>query len=383
MGILGSIRRGVIRTLRDKWDSLEISRMRRSEIIKFKDPRRVAIFSEITLTPEQQHQIDDFYTANYGEKIPHTWHRHFTAFTGNFDYRYFPELLYIPEFEYFMNSRRAYISAFTDKNVLPLIAKSAGIITPRVILSCTCGIFRDEDYRVITREQAAGLLNDAGEVFIKPTVETGSGLGCEVVNAESYDAAMKIIERLGADFVVQERLKCHEDIARIYSGSVNTFRIITYIWHGQVKHAPVIMRIGQGGKYLDNAHAGGMFVAVDYDGTLHERAFTEFRQKFTQHPDTGITFNGYKIVGFPDVLRAAERMHEVIPQIGVVNWDFTINEDGRPLLMEGNMRSGSIWLAQMAHGKAIFGDDTAEILQWTQKMKRLKRSQRTKIYPLS
>lgn len=383
MSILGDIKRGVIRGSLDKWNALEIAMLRRGEIIKFKDPRRVAIFSKISLTPEQQHQIDDFYTTNYGAKIPHTWHRHFTAFTGNFDYKYFPELLYIPEFEYFMNSNKAYIRVFSDKNTLPLIAKSAGIITPRVIFSCTCGIFRDEDYRIITREHAAGLLNDAGEVFIKPTVETGSGSGCEVASAESYDAAMKIIERLGADFVVQERLKCHEDIARIYSGSVNTFRIITYIWHGRVKHAPAIIQIGQGGNYLDNAHAGGIFVAVDDDGTLHETAFTEFRQKFTQHPDTGITFKGWKINGFPDVLRAAERMHEMIPQIGVVNWDFTIDENGSPTLMEGNMRYGSIWLGQMAYGKAIFGDDTAEILQWTRKMRSLKRSQRMKICPLN
>lgn len=150
-----------------------------------------------------------------------------------------------------------------------------------------------------------------------------------------------------------------------------------------MKHAPAIIRIGQGGNYLDNAHAGGIFVAVDDDGTLHETAFTEFRQKFTQHPDTGITFKGWKINGFPDVLRAAERMHEMIPQIGVVNWDFTIDENGSPTLMEGNMRYGSIWLGQMAYGKAIFGDDTAEILQWTRKMRSLKRSQRMKICPLN
>ena len=376
MGVLGKIRRSLKRRLLDTRDVIHVARMRRGEINKFRDPRRVAIFSKVNLSREQQQQIDDFYVKNYGEKIPHTWHRHFTAFTGNFDCKYFPELLYIPEFEYFMNSSREYITAFTDKNVLPMIAQSIGIRTPRVIFSCTCGIFRDADYHFISEQEAVNMLIHAGEVFAKPSVETGSEVGCEVINTDSQEEARRLFSRLGTDFVVQERLKCCSDLAAIYPGSVNTFRVISYIWHNEVKICPVILRIGQGGKYLDNAHAGGMFIAVDDDGTLHKTAFTEFKNTFTEHPDTGLKFEGWKIHDFPKVCEAARRMHEAVPQVGVVNWDFTLGEDGEAVLMEGNMRSGSIWLIEMAHGKAVFGDDTAEILQWTRRMKAMKLSER-------
>ena len=119
-----------------------------------------------------------------------------------------------------------------------------------------------------------------------------------------------------------------------------------------------------------------MFIAVDDDGTLHKTAFTEFKNTFTEHPDTGLKFEGWKIHDFPKVRDAARRMHEAVPQVGVINWDFTIGEDGEAVLMEGNMRSGSIWLIEMAHGKAVFGDDTAEILQWTRRMKTMKLSER-------
>ena len=376
MSKLGDIRRYVKRVMLDRFDSIQVAHSRQNEIKKFRDPRRVAIFSKVNLTPEQKNQIDTFYLANYGAKIPYTWHRHFTAFTGNFDYKYFPELLYIPEFEHFMNYSREYIEVFTDKNVLPLIAQSVGIKTPRLILSRTCGIFRDSNYHLVSEDDAVNFLIKAGEVFVKPSVGTSSGVGCEVVTVESRSEALAIFERLGSDFTVQERLRCCEDISAIYPGSVNTFRIITYIWHGEIRHTLSLMRIGQGGNYLDNAHAGGMFIAIDDDGTLHDKAFTEFNTQFTEHPDTHMKFSGRKINDFPKALKSAKRMHEAIPQVGIINWDFTVGEDGSPIIMEGNMRYGSIWLAQMSHGRGLFGDDTAEILQWTRKMKSMKLSER-------
>lgn len=277
-----------------------------------------------------------------------------------------------------MNQDTKYHEVFSDKNVLPIIAASVSVKTPYVILSRTKGIFRDKNYRLIKGHEAEEMLANAGEVFVKPSVGTSSGAGCEIISIDTPEESVKLFERLGTDFVIQERLRCCKDIADIYSGSVNTFRIITYVWHEQIKHMLSIIRIGQGGKYLDNAHAGGMFIAVDDDGTLHDTAFTEFNLQFTEHPDTHVKFEGRKIKSFPEALKAAKRMHEAIPQVGVINWDFTIEEDESPVLIEGNMRSGSIWLAEMSHGKGIFGDDTAEILQWTRRMKKLPLSERMK-----
>jgi hypothetical protein len=62
--------------------------------------------------------------------------------------------------------------------------------------------------------------------------------------------------------------------------------------------------------------------------------------------------------------------------VGIVNWDFTIDENGDIMLIEGNMKAGSIWLFQMAHGVGAFEDRTAEILQWTRKMKHLPLTER-------
>ena len=364
-------------------DSFLIKNARRGEIKKFQDSRRVEIYSKVNLSDEQKSEIDKLYEENYGEKIPYTWHKHYTAFTGKFDKYYFPELLYIPEFERFMNeSYNDYYKTFEDKNVLALLANAAGVKMPKTVFKSSVGVIQTPDNDIITKE---GLLKElSGQYFLKPTVDTGSGVGCQVVDVENgYDKISntpiaKVIESKGNNWVIQERLKCHNSIAAIYSDSVNTFRIMTYIWQDEICHCPVVMRVGQGGGYLDNAHAGGMFIAISDEGVLHTTAFTEFKTEFTAHPDTKLKFENYKIDLFPSVLAASKKCHSILPQIGCINWDFTIGQDGEPVLIEANIRGGGIWIFQMAHGSGVFGEKTPEILRWMKFMKNTPKTERYK-----
>ena len=122
--------------IKNRIDKFKICLSRKNEVKKFKDKRRKNIYSKINLTKEQKHEIDNVYKSNYGRKIPYTWHKHYYAFTDKFDKNYFPELLYIPEFENYMNLEKEYCKVFSDKNVLPIIAEKAGIDMPKSIISC-------------------------------------------------------------------------------------------------------------------------------------------------------------------------------------------------------------------------------------------------------
>lgn len=354
----------------------------RNEIKKFKDPRRKAIYETINLSKEQKEAIDRVYVKNLGRKIPYTWHKHYTAFTGHFDEKYFPELLYIPEFERFMNLDSAYTRTFSDKNVLPYLASANGVRTPKTFLSRTAGLLRDSSGKVVSLDEAISLLQDIGVAFCKPTIDTSSGQGCFVidmhagVDKNSGKSTLSIIDDLGDDFVVQEKIICHKQVSDLHPGSCNTFRIISYRWKDEFNTTPTVMRIGMHGNHVDNAHAGGIFVAMDDNGTLHERAFDEFNQQFTKHLDSGIVFNGYKIDGFPLCRGAAIKLHKAIPQIGVINWDFTLDEANNPVLIEANMDGGGIWLVEMAHGIGPFGDNTEEILRWIALMEKTPASKR-------
>ena len=291
-------------------------------------------------------------------------------------------MMYIPAFERFENLWPAYCRVFEDKNFTPLLAARAGVKTPPVRISCAKGCFFDSAFLPLSREEAMARLDNAGEVFIKPSVDTGSGKNCMLANIQggkdllSSKPLAELLAPLGMDYTVQERLRCHESIAVLYAESVNTFRLISYRWKDEILFMPTILRIGSGGKHIDNAHAGGFFVGVLEDGKLTRSAFTEFRTEYERHPDTGICFAEHRIPLYPEVKAAARRMHEILPQIGVVNWDFTLDESGAPVLIEMNVLGGSPWMAEMAHGCGPFGDKLPEILRWLRLMENTKAADR-------
>lgn len=111
----------------------------------------------------------------------------------------------------------------------------------------------------------------------------------------------------------------------------------------------------------------GMFVGVDETGKLCGTAFTEFQEKYTEHPDSHIVFKGYEVIEFYKVCEAAKKLYGQIPQLGIVHWDLTLDNKGNVIVIEANTYDSSIWLPQMAVGKGAFGDNTAEILQWISK----------------
>lgn len=370
--------------LYDVLENVKIHRARQAEIAKFKDPKRKSILSDVELSSEQMRAIDKFYVENYGRKIPYTWHRHNLAISGKFDVRFFPELLFIPEFERYMNMPVAYATVFEDKNLLPLFAERAGVRTPRPIVTSTSGVLRNSDFKEISKETALNLIGNCGACFAKPTVGTCSGEGCgsycfaSGADAATGTTAEELFELLGSDFTVQEVISCHSSVVKLHPESVNTLRIMTYRWQGELRSLPLLMRIGRGKSAVDNAHAGGMFIGISNEGLLAPSALTEFNDRFEKHPDTGVVFQGYKIAGVPGAIDAAKRMHSLMPQMGLISWDFTIGEDGAPIVIEANIRGGSILLSQMANGIPGFGDATAEILQWLRFMNNLAPHERLK-----
>lgn len=350
---------------------------KKNEIIKYKDNRRLDIYSKINLSKEQTQEIDDFYLSNYGQRIPYTWHRYYYAMTGKFDKKYFPELLYIPEYEWFVNSRE-YEYALSDKNITSLIFRNLDIVKlPKTIISCCKGIFRDTNCIYISREKAKEILSNIGKVFIKPSVDSSSGQGCRVANFyKGYDELTKdtiedVFYSLGDNFIIQEIISCHDSIKKLHPESVNTFRVISYITSNkEIHHTPIIMRIGQGGNFVDNAHAGGLVIGVSDDGNLLNYATTEFNDKYYVHPTSGIIFEGYKIPLMGKLIEVSKLIHSMIPQIGCINFDFTIDNNGDIVLIETNLRGGSIWLPQIVWGCGAFGDDTEAILQFMREKKK-------------
>ena len=345
----------------------------KNEKRKIKTKKRKAILKKFVLTKEQKREIDKLFMENYGKKVPYDWHRYYASYTGNFDARFIPELLYIPKIEVMMNTP-AQKEVMADKNLLPLlIPEVSGAHTAKIYLSCQKGVLTDDKHNIINIDTAINNLYDIGKVFVKPTIDSSSGQGCKIVDFKngvdtiSEKTVEETLKELGNNYNVQELIENSDDLKALHPQSLNTLRTTTYVLNGKIYHFPFILRMGVGESNLDNAHQGGYFIGVNDDGTLLDKAFTEFQNIATKHPTTGIEFKGYRINGMEKAISALHKLHSLYPQVGMISWDVTIDKDGRVIIIEMNLHGQSIWLSQMAHGKGAFLDNTKDVLKMISK----------------
>jgi hypothetical protein len=93
-------------------------------------------------------------------------------------------------------------------------------------------------------------------------------------------------------WLLEEFVQQHENLAALNEGSLNSLRVIT-TWHR--RQSPridyCILKVGAGGRLVDNAHGAGLYLRVDTEtGKLADVAFDESLTRHYRHPVTGVTF---------------------------------------------------------------------------------------------
>ena len=345
-------------------------------------------WKSVQLTREKKNEIDQFYIDNYGKKVRYDWHRLYAYYNGTINKTYIPSPIYLSEIEPFFNMYSHYNDALEDKSLTPLIMESVQIRTPYTIYSSHDNLITDHHMNIVEKDVFLREMQSIGEVFIKPTSGTCGGRGCFKCNVKngidliSGEPIEKILRTSGNYFTVQEVIKNHKSISEIYDKSLNTFRVVTYRWKDSIYNAPVIMRMGRNGATVDNASSGGIFIGVYNNGKLRKYAYEDYMSPskgIPQHPDSGIKFADYKIISIENVIETARKAHRTLPKIGLVNWDFCLDETGTPILIEANIvRGEGNDFVSVAWEQGLFGEHTAEILQWARVMKTLKIQEREK-----
>ena len=330
------------------------------------------LIKKVSLTDEQKHQIDEFYLKNYGKKIPYWWHRLYQSYTGKFDYKYFPEILYSTKLEPRFNKRIESLP-FENKNMLEVLFgnnPNVNVKIPKTYLMRVNGAFFDKDRKPISYESAIDYIKslEGFKGVAKVSIDTSSGRGVEMI--EIFDGVDRISKRKvedlllnkGMNYVIQEKIVPHVAFQRLYPSAINTLRVITYRLEEQICIAPIAMRIGQGDSVVDNLHAGGITIGVSKNGVLKETAFTEYGKKYERHPDTNVLFEGYTIPKVPEICETAKQLHSFIPMFKFVSWDFTVDSEENIVLIEANLHSQGIWISQYVNGVGFLENNTEAIL---------------------
>jgi hypothetical protein len=330
------------------------------------------LYSSVSLTNEQKKEIDDFYIYHYGKKISYKWHRLYQSYTGTFRKDYIPEIIYTLQIAPKLNPAD-YCKVLQDKNLLrDLFSIVNEVRCPKTYGKCTMGHFSVGN-RMVDRYGFIDEMKNVGICVIKKTVGTSSGEDvsmCNFINGLDVNSGSlqeEIIRHYGNNFNIQERIEPWHELAHIYSKSINTFRVITYICDGKILTSPLSLRMGKNGADKDNIHFGGIVVGVSDDGYLKKEAFSEFQERFLFHPNSNVVFEGYHCSKVQDLLAAAKKLHQVVPYIGVISWDLTIDSDGCIVLVEMNLQNQSAWFPQMINGESLFRENTGRILEMIRK----------------
>ena len=312
------------------------------------------------LTKEQKKEVDDFYISMIGRTVPLYCHEYFYSRTGVFTKEYVPTNFYFCELVPKANVRQL-MRAYGDKNMCDLLFSGENLA--HSILKNMNGYYYYEG-KPVSEDEAVALCQNMEKVIIKPSCESqGSGVQLFNVKDGITDLNGKSIRQLFADykkdFLIQECVKQHADMAALNPTSVNTMRILSYRSGMEVLIIYSVVRIGRSGSVIDNQCAGGISTTIDKDGKLGKYAFGGYAEDNVNSTDTGVILEGYQLPSFGKALELVKRLHLKLPFFNIVGWDVAIREDGEPILIEFNTCPG---LSQSAF-KSGMGEYTERIIR--------------------
>lgn len=282
--------------------------------------------------------------------------RLYSNITGHFNPRYIADTLHYTKIDQYFNNRK-YGWGVNDKNYYSLYFHDAK--QPETVVRKIGGLFYSDDYHLITKRQAIEICKSHETLIIKPSTETGGSRG--IVFWRKCEPIEELLEKCGNNIIVQKLIKQHKDLAVIHPSSVNTIRVMSLIWKGEVRVLSSVLRMGVCGSKVDNASAGGITCGIKENGQLKDVAFSAKGERFERHPQ-GFHFSNCKIPNYTRVIQMVRDCHERLGHFKLVSWDIAVGEDAEPILIEANLRNGELDFHQFNNGP-IFGDLTEEILK--------------------
>lgn len=311
------------------------------------------------LSKVQKKAALDFY-APYC-KISPAYHTFYFEKTGHFSEKYLPTDIYANHIDAYFNDR-VDAKKVDNKCLYPVLF--SGIPQADSLAFRQNGFWLDENNTLLSTEALRAIIDSEPALFVKKATNSFGGKGVHYLEPDHLSLYEQLVEAVNHDkddIVVQRPLKQHATLAAINESSVNTIRVISLLSTEGVKCYSTILRMGIDGAKVDNASSGGITCGVTPDGKLKKLAYKPSGEKYEVHPTSGVVFEGYTIPGIHEMWDLVQVAHRKVPHFRLVSWDFAINEEGHPVMIEANLCLGELDFHQLNNGP-LFGEDTKKIL---------------------
>ena len=165
-------------------------------------------------------------------------------------------------------------------------------------------------------------------------------MGISVISTEQLE---KLLDdrRNGGEFMIEEVLKNHPNVARLNSLSLQTLRVETCIdAKGGFHLLNVLLMMGTTKTIVSNCHSGGIMCHVNIKtGKIDGEGWNPVGLSYSVHPSSNIPLIGFEV---PFVMELEDYIRKVaytMPNARYVGWDVAITPQGFELI-EGNFCPG-------------------------------------------
>ena len=316
----------------------------------------------VQLSATQIKDIKEYWKTLTGKDVPVYWHEYFYSRNGEYSLQYIPTCLYHSSIIFRLNSRPLTM-AYTDKNSYDNYLTD--VWRPQTIIRNINGYFYDAE-KPISRAEALERCQNLEDVVIKPSMIGKWGTGVRIFSSEKgmiqeSESINDLFNQFGKNFIIQRKVVQHREMARLNPTSLNTLRILSYRHGDEVIILYAVVRIGRKDKIVDNETAGGINADIDLSsGCIKDCAYGTPVEKRITMTDIGTILKEFEIPSFKETISIVKDLHLRLPYFHIIGWDFGIDSEGRPVMIEWNRCPD---LSQTAHGPA-FGDMTEDIVKF-------------------
>ena len=220
------------------------------------------------------------------------------------------------------------------------------------------------------------------EFVVKPVgLATSIGVRkCSVTDfGNDPDAALKTLLReteeiqshyrwaRGRGIIVEEVIRQGEALAGLHPASVNSVRITTVRADDSIHFFYPVIRIGKGGNFLCSRSSGSIVAGINSEtGIVETDGFTDQKEYYICHPDTGIRMKGFRVPKWDEVCRLAVEAAMRFEDLGYIGWDFAYTEDEKWIIVEGNENGG--FVGQIPYQRGLLKEFT-DLIHWKSEKK--------------
>lgn len=315
------------------------------------------------LSRKQKKEIKDYW-KQFDKKINTDWVAYFYGLSGIYDYRYIPESYYYSEIQPYLNNQKIGW-ALSDKNIMSQIFNAK---MPKTVARKIDNQFFSCDYEVLSYQETLDRIVAERRVILKPAKDTYGGEGILFWDETKTIDELRDYLNDSNDLIIQEIIEQHSNLSKYHKNSLNTIRIVTLKTEADIVVLNSLLRMGVNDSKIDNFSAGGIIANLYKDGSLFPENIQANGESITVHPTSKVKFDKKKVINYKGIVESAKIQHKRVPYFKMIAWDYAIDINEEPILIEANYPSGQLDFHQLNKG-SIFGKYTDYVLREVYKSK--------------